>query len=112
LAVRTQPGAWHRVASRSHLQLAGTEVVHSRVPGPVIGPGARVRPCSDLASQGEMDVICLEVEQDGKIERGYTVKRMVVLRPEDAPPMDRSRRLVIAGAGACVALAGIVAIFG
>jgi hypothetical protein len=32
-------------------------------------------------------VICLDVEVDGEIQRGYTIKRMVSLVPERNPPI-------------------------
>lgn len=112
MPVLDQSGPWYRVVSRNHLQLSGDESINARVPGPVIGPNARVRPCSNLASQTDMDVICLDVDHNGQIERGYTIKRMVALVPEQKPSMPQRKRLAVAAAGLVAALAGIVVIFG
>jgi hypothetical protein len=98
------------VISRAHLQLSGAETMQARVFGPVIGPNARVRPCSDLNALTDMDVICLDVDQGGRIERGYTIKRMVALAPEHGPATPPRRRLVVAGIGAVSAIAGVVGI--
>lgn len=73
---------WYRVSGGSHLQLSAVDPPDARVPGPVIGRSSRVRPCTGKLPKSEFGVICLDVDIDGHIERGYTIRRMVSLTPE------------------------------
>lgn len=73
-----KPADWSVVVNTYHLQLSAIDPPDARVPGPVIGPDSRVRPCGVLPAS-DFGVICLEVDVDGQIERGYTISRMVAL---------------------------------
>jgi hypothetical protein len=56
-----------------------------------------VRPCDDQQPQSQFGVLCLDVDQDGRIDRGYTVARMISYRPE-APESSSAKRRVALGA--------------
>jgi hypothetical protein len=96
---------WQRVVGAQHLQLSTVDPPSAQHPGIVIGPGSRVRLCDPKAAVPEYGVLCLEVEVDGQIHRGYTIRRMVALRPE-APP--KRRRLTAAVVGALAVIAVVV----
>ena len=80
-----KPADWSVVVNTHHLQLSAIDPPDARVPGPVIGPDSRVRPCDGVLPASDFGVICLEVDVDGQIERGYTVRKMVALASDPLP---------------------------
>ena len=87
---------WCRVTSRAHLQLSADNPPTSR-PGPIIGPASRVRPCASFKTESKFGVMCLDVDDDGRIQRGYTIKHMVSFAPE-RPARTPRWRLPLVGA--------------
>ena len=102
------PESWNRVTSSAFLFLSAANPPDARASGLVIGPNSRVRPCEDFKPRSQFDVLCLEVDQDGQINRGYTVARMVTFRPESTGRSWTSKRLAL---GAVVCAGGLVAGF-
>jgi hypothetical protein len=86
---------WAVVVNTNHLQLSAVDPPDARRPGPVIGPDTRVRACDGAPLADSAGVVCLEVDVDGEIERGYTVRRMLML-DSDPPPPARIRPYAIA----------------
>jgi hypothetical protein len=97
---------WHRVTSSAFLFLSSANPPDARAPGIVVGPNSRVRPCDGAMPRSQADVLCLEVDQDGQIDRGYTVARMIAFRPEGEGSPWTSRRIAV---GAFVGVVGLVA---
>jgi hypothetical protein len=81
-----KPADWSVVVNTNHLQLSAIDPPDARVPGPVIGPDSRVRPCGGVLPASNFGVICLDVDVDGRVERGYTIRRMVALASDPLPP--------------------------
>jgi hypothetical protein len=92
---RGQDDKWNRVTSTAFLLLSTSNPPDAREPGPVIGPHARVRPCPGEPPRAGTEVLCLEVDIDGRVERGYTIARMVGFRPESTSRFSRSTKLAI-----------------
>lgn len=97
---------WHTLAPRMpYVLLSAVDPPDARKPGPVVGPGSRVRRCESRGPTQTHDIVCLEVDAgDGPPIRGYTSL------PVDFFPRTRRRPFVrVATAGGLVALVGIVA---
>lgn len=101
---------WSVVINANHLQLSAVNPPDARVPGPVIGPASRVRPCDESSSSSHLGVVCLDVEIDGRIERGYTIRRMLLLDSDPAPSA-RISPLVVATPMALMLVAAIIFVF-
>lgn len=87
---------WYRVSTSAHLQLSAVNPPDARVPGPVIGPGSRVRPYDGNQCGSEFGVLCLDVVTNRHIDRGDTFRRMVSMTPERTSPFKRGLALMIA----------------
>lgn len=87
---------WWRVTTSAHLQLSAVNPPDARVPGPVVGPGSRVRPCDGTLPESDFGVVCLEVDSNGEIARGYTIRRMVSMTPERPATARPAKRLIYA----------------
>jgi hypothetical protein len=99
---------WRRVSSAAHLQLSAVNPPDARVPGPVVGPGARVRPCDGALPESDFGVLCLEVDSDGRVTRGYTIRRMVSMTPEHTAVRPAVRRLLFAACAIVALLAAML----
>jgi hypothetical protein len=81
-----KPADWSVVVNANHLQLSAIDPPDARVPGPIIGPDSRVRPCGGVLPASDFGVICLDVDVAGQVERGYTIRKMVALASDPMPP--------------------------
>jgi hypothetical protein len=110
--IRQRAEQWNRVTSGAFLFLSSVNPPDARASGMVIGPNSRVRPCDGVPPRSELEVLCLEVEQDGQIDRGYTIARMVAYRPEKNHRSWNSKRIAVgAMVGAASIVAGALALF-
>jgi hypothetical protein len=99
------PEAWRVLpAWMPYLMLSAVDPPDARHPGPVVGPGSRVRPCATSGA-----TVCLEVDGgEGEIGRGYTT---LPVFPRDRAWRRRCARLA-AVAGLAAAIAGATVVLG
>jgi len=86
---------WRVVASGHFVQLSAVDPPDARLPGPVVGPGSRVRVRARHGADPLHRVVCLDVEgDDGTIAQGYTYAHLVKLQPTPGGWRSLIRRLL------------------
>jgi hypothetical protein len=70
----TNQTTWHTLSPQApYVLLSAVDPPDARRPGPVVGPGTRVRPCDPCAEVRPFAVVCIEVDTaKGPPTHGYT----------------------------------------